>query len=1075
MFDGSENLAPADAKKARIPLSKRGSALPRFQVGQRKSAESESEEVVKPAASVTTEAEKLTPIKNSLMSVVNGVSNAVFGTGTKDTVKSPVRSPVRDGRTPSKRRIRTSKQPATPPPKIESLFDSILTVNEQKLFDIVGHMKVKSKWDYKEKATKQAVVIVDLRTALKTTLEEIKQLKAKCVDIETNAISTIHSARVELEETGHTVLQLADNEKQQDKELAVMRAERELVEKSLGSNSEEMKSKLEKAEADATEKEIRLKELEIQQAKLMEKLSAEDTTRQQLESDARTLRVELDEARQNIVEATSSAHTKYEEKVESTIAQYKDEISVVKMDVDRKQCEIERMSAEKQELERKFSDLRDSQLRAESSHKDVTMNIDRCQADITRLTEELRVAKEQLIQKDDDIRSTFKSIAEMQRDGVEEKGKLRAEASALQERLMGLEQERLVITAQLASKTTEVESVTRELANLREQVVTLQAKVATQDQEIAVSKDAVVQLAVERELRVSSEVREDTERRERTAASGQLYAIQRECDLKVNEMETEIKKQGDDLRQQLKAVSEKRDEAVEELRVHVERIAGLESEIQSLHTSLNNASANLEQVEELSKVSGELEVLRRRLADSSEKQASEHSAAEQKVKELEAQLLTSEMARRQLHNKIQELRGNVRVFARVRPFLPNDGVDLADGKTMDATITTKPDGTSLRIKHTAAAIAAASACSTEQYSSSSASARSMEADTGFAYDKVFGPSCGQETVFQEVSEFVQSALDGYNVTLFSYGQTGSGKTHTMQGCGNGNMRGIIPRAMEQVGAYKLELESKGWEYSMEVSFLEIYNETIRDLLRTSNDDCKHEIKKDMNGNTTVTDISMLNIDPNDTKQVEGVMELAARHRSVSATNMNEQSSRSHSVFALHLKASNAAQGISLKGTLSLVDLAGSERLDRSGAVGARLKETVAINKSLSSLTDVFVAIGNKQGHIPFRNSKLTYLLQNSLSGDGKTLMMVNLSPTEESFGESMCSLKFAQQVNQCELGKPKRQIKDMPADNSGCETPAPKSTSTARSTAAPSTSSTAKRTRTPVKSATASRAKISRV
>ena len=112
----------------------------------------------------------------------------------------------------------------------------------------------------------------------------------------------------------------------------------------------------------------------------------------------------------------------------------------------------------------------------------------------------------------------------------------------------------------------------------------------------------------------------------------------------------------------------------------------------------------------------------------------------------------------------------------------------------------------------------------------------------------------------------------------------------------------------------------------------------------------------------------------------------------------------------------------LKGALSLVDLAGSERLDRSGATGAQAKETMAINKSLSSLTDVFVAIGNKQSHIPFRNSKLTYLLQPALSGDGKTLMMANLSPTSESFFESLCSLRFASQVNQCELGKPKKSI-----------------------------------------------------
>jgi kinesin family protein C1 len=192
-------------------------------------------------------------------------------------------------------------------------------------------------------------------------------------------------------------------------------------------------------------------------------------------------------------------------------------------------------------------------------------------------------------------------------------------------------------------------------------------------------------------------------------------------------------------------------------------------------------------------------------------------------------------------------------------------------------------------------------------------------------------------------------------------------------------------------------------------------------------DMKHEVKKDAQGHTFVSDVTMVAVDLDDSEQMNGIMQLAAKHRSVGQTAMNEHSSRSHSVFTLHLRAVNASQNICLKGMLNLVDLAGSERLDRSQATGDRLKETVAINKSLSALTDVFVAIGNKQPHVPYRNSKLTHLLQPALSGDGKTLMVVNLSPTEDSFFESLCSLRFASQVNQCELGKPKRNMKDAEA------------------------------------------------
>merc|ERR1711937_141588 len=352
-----------------------------------------------------------------------------------------------------------------------------------------------------------------------------------------------------------------------------------------------------------------------------------------------------------------------------------------------------------------------------------------------------------------------------------------------------------------------------------------------------------------------------------------------------------------------------------------------------------------------------------------------------------------------MHNLIQELRGNVRVFARVRPFLPGDGVDD------DAVSCVVPKSeTSLKLMMD----------------------ENGEKEYKFSYDRVFPPSAGQEAVFTEVSEFVQSALDGYNVCLFSYGQTGSGKTHTMQGSGNGPMRGIIPRAIEQVGDYKAQLEKDGWQYEMQVSFLEIYNETIRDLLRDDADsELKHEVKVNADGRRYVSDITMTSLEPKDEEAVEAVMSQAAKHRSVAQTDMNAVSSRSHSVFTLHLTALNPKNRQALRGTLNLVDLAGSERLDRSNATGSRAKEAMAINKSLSSLTDVFVSIGKKAAHIPFRNSKLTYLLQPSLSGDGKTLMLSNLSPTELSTQESLCSLRFASQVNKCELGKAKRSLEEV--------------------------------------------------
>ena len=149
-------------------------------------------------------------------------------------------------------------------------------------------------------------------------------------------------------------------------------------------------------------------------------------------------------------------------------------------------------------------------------------------------------------------------------------------------------------------------------------------------------------------------------------------------------------------------------------------------------------------------------------------------------------------------------------------------------------------------------------------------------------------------------------------------------------------------------------------------------------------------------------------------EINKLMARAAKARAVGCTDMNAQSSRSHSVFALYLRGTNAKLGTELHGALHLVDLAGSERLDKSGAVGAALKETQAINKSLSALGLVFTAKANKAKHVPFRDSKLTHLMEPCLSGHGKTLMVVNVAPEADNAHESLCSLRFAKQVNQCD-------------------------------------------------------------
>jgi kinesin family protein C1 len=207
-----------------------------------------------------------------------------------------------------------------------------------------------------------------------------------------------------------------------------------------------------------------------------------------------------------------------------------------------------------------------------------------------------------------------------------------------------------------------------------------------------------------------------------------------------------------------------------------------------------------------------------------------------------------------------------------------------------------------------------------------------------------------------------------------------------------------------------KLRTRGWEFSMETSYLEIYNETIRDLLN-ANSGHKLEVKHNSDGTTNVTHLKKVRI--NSIDQVQRVIDKANGNRACSATNANAQSSRSHSVFSLYLSGTNESTAQESNGILHLIDLAGSERLAHSGATGDRLKETQAINKSLSSLGDVISALARNETHIPYRNSKLTYLLQNSLGGDAKTLMFANVSPAMESASETLCTMRFASKVNAC--------------------------------------------------------------
>ncbi|RQM07832.1 hypothetical protein DH86_00000699 [Scytalidium sp. 3C] len=282
---------------------------------------------------------------------------------------------------------------------------------------------------------------------------------------------------------------------------------------------------------------------------------------------------------------------------------------------------------------------------------------------------------------------------------------------------------------------------------------------------------------------------------------------------------------------------------------------------------------------------------------------------------------------------------------------------------------------------------------------------SKEATGSFTFDRVFDMSSRQKDVFDfSIKPTVDDILNGYNGTVFAYGQTGAGKSYTMMGTDidNEDGKGVIPRIVEQIFASILASPGS-MEYTVRVSYMEIYMERIRDLLAPHNDNLPvHEEK-----NRGVYVKGLLEIYVSSVQEVFEVMRRGGSARAVAATNMNQESSRSHSIFVITVTQKNVETGSSKSGQLFLVDLAGSEKVGKTGASGQTLEEAKKINKSLSALGMVINSLTDgKSSHVPYRDSKLTRILQESLGGNSRTTLIINCSPSSYNDAETLSTLRF---------------------------------------------------------------------
>ena len=359
-----------------------------------------------------------------------------------------------------------------------------------------------------------------------------------------------------------------------------------------------------------------------------------------------------------------------------------------------------------------------------------------------------------------------------------------------------------------------------------------------------------------------------------------------------------------------------------------------------------------------------------------------------RLEELDRAYRGEVVARKRAHNALEDAKGKIRVFARVRPLL---GFEEAKGQGFALGM---PD--ELTVCH---------------------AWKDEKKPREYGFDGVFGPDAGQAAVFEDTRHLVQSAVDGFNVCVFAYGQTGSGKTHTVYGTAADP--GLAPRGVAELFAI-LERQRGRLSATVTLQMLELYQDALADLLlpppagrgpgpgRGAPEPPKLEIKKDPHGRVTVLGATAAPVASAEQAMARIEEGLARRH--TAATAMNRESSRSHLVISLSVEATNLQTQGAARGKLSFVDLAGSERVKKSGSTGDNLKEAQAINKSLSALGDVISALASEQPHIPYRNHKLTMLMSDSLGGNAKTLMFVNVSPAECNLDESQNSLTYATRV-----------------------------------------------------------------
>ncbi|KAL3130979.1 hypothetical protein ABBQ38_000302 [Trebouxia sp. C0009 RCD-2024] len=601
-----------------------------------------------------------------------------------------------------------------------------------------------------------------------------------------------------------------------------------------------------------------------------------------------------------------------------------------------------------------------------------------------------------------------KRIEELEKEHTQ----LNGERQRLQEDLEEVQERLTAESAHQKGATDQVEAMARDLEFTRAELASAKQNLdkAHSDQSKAV--DTAVAAAVA-DARVKTKVEVEAASAAKKAAADQQ--LLRELEDKTEALTSQVNAATEQLRstetalkesQKEKELLEKKLERTEKARA--QEVASLTEELElsrggirdqlkekdakinSLVEELGNSQAMLNdkvaELAEISTESAELEELREMKSDVERREKAQAAVLERQAKrldELETLYKDESIMRKKYFNMMEDMKGKIRVYARVRPMLE---FERSRGQKEALII---PDELSLEHMW-------------------------KDKKREYSFDAVFSATTAQEKVFEDTKHLVQSAVDGYNVCIFAYGQTGSGKTFTIYGTDSNP--GLTPRGITELFNI-LDRDSGKYTFAVSCYMLELYQDDLADLLLPASQkqqgpqkvrQPRLEIKKDAKGMVIVPGAILVEV--TSARELLATFEKGQTQRHVSSTQMNQESSRSHLIMSVIIEATNLQTQNVTRGKLSFVDLAGSERVKKSGSTGEQLKEAQAINKSLSALGDVISALATEQGHIPYRNHKLTMLMSDSLGGSAKTLMFVNVSPTDHNIDESSNSLTYATRV-----------------------------------------------------------------